>query len=69
MAVLAYIKFMKSTKTKSLFQILITLLAFSFCTLILLFNSDPFNFSAVITMLLFGITVYMKVKKNGTLSV
>ncbi len=68
MAVLAYVKFMKSSKTKSLFQILITLLAFSFCTLIL-FKSDPFNFSAVITMLLFGIPVYMKVKKNGSLFV
>ena len=68
MAVLAYIKFMKMTKTKSIFQSVITLLAFSFCTLVL-FNSDLFNFSAVITILLLGIPVYIKVRKNGTLSV
>lgn len=68
MAILAYIKFMKSTKTKSIFQILITFLAFSFCTLIL-FNSNPFNFSAVVTILLFGIPVYIKVRRNGNLSI
>jgi len=68
MAILAYIKFMKMTKTKSIFQSVITLLAFSFCTLVL-FNSDLFNFSAVITILMLGIPVYIKVMKNGTLSV
>lgn len=68
MAVLAYIKFMKFTKTKSIFQILITLLAFAFCSLILL-NSNPFNFSAVVTILLFGIPVYITVRRNGNLSI
>lgn len=68
MAVLAYIKFMKFTKTKSIFQVLIALLAFAFCSLILL-NSNPFNFSAVVAILLFGIPVYITVRRNGNLSI
>ncbi len=69
MAVLAYLKFMKLSKIKSIFQIIITLLALSFCGLIL-FKSDLFSFSAVAIMLITGIPVYLRIKKkNGNLPV
>lgn len=72
MAVLAYIKFMGTNKIKSVFQIIITMLALTFCCLII-FKSNLFSFSALGLILLTGIPVFLKMRKkdteNGTLSI
>lgn len=67
-AVLAYLKFLKSNKIKSIFQVLITLVALLFCCFII-YNSDYSSFLALGLILISGIPVYLKLKKeqNGTM--
>jgi APA family basic amino acid/polyamine antiporter len=63
MAICSYIKFMKKVKEKSIFQILVTGLALGFCCFVFC-NSNLFNFSALIIMLLSGIPIYLRVRKS-----
>ena len=63
MAVLAYIKFMKDSKIKSIPQILVTGLAFVFCALILT-HTDPMNLIVLVGLLATGIPVYLRLKKQ-----
>lgn len=63
-AVLCYFKFMKKEKIKSVTKWIISILAFAFCVFIML-NSSLINFSAVVAILLLGIPVYIKLRKDG----
>jgi APA family basic amino acid/polyamine antiporter len=63
MSVIAYIKFMCKSKNNALLQIVVTALALIFCSFIL-YHSDLFDFSALIIMLLSGIPVYLRLRKN-----
>ncbi len=67
-AVLAYIKFMHQKKIRSIYQICVTFLALAFCSLIL-FKSNWLSYSAVALIALTGVPVYLKHKKDGSLSV
>lgn len=63
MAVLAYLKFMKVKKITSVGQLVIVLSALAFCLLILI-NSNLVDFSAAALLLLAGVPVYLKMKKD-----
>ena len=64
-AVLCYFKFMITGKTKSIAKWVITSLAMAFC-IFMIYESDLVDFSAVVTILLLGIPVYIKHIRDQT---
>ncbi len=63
MAILAYIKFMRTNKIKSLSQMFVTILALAFCSLIL-FNTEKSHFIFLIGMIATGIPAYLYLRKG-----
>ena len=69
-AVFSYIRFLKSNRIKSFFQIFTTTIALLFC-LFIIYNSDLSSFVALGLILISGVPVYLKLKRtnNGTMHV